>query len=108
MTPDILTTIFSPFNLLMMNIGMAAGIIIGALPGLSAVIAITILLPVTFGLESIPGMYILLGAYCGAVFGGSITAILINTPGTPSLRLPPWMVTAWPKTAEPETPCAAR
>mgnify|MGYP002551633287 CR=1 FL=1 len=61
MTPDILTTIFSPFNLLMMNIGMAAGIIIGALPGLSAVIAITILLPVTFGLESIPGMYILLG-----------------------------------------------
>lgn len=57
MTPDILTTIFSPFNLLMMNIGMAAGIIIGALPGLSAVIAITILLPVTFGLESIPGMY---------------------------------------------------
>lgn len=84
MTHDILTTIFSPFNLLMMNIGMAAGIIIGALPGLSAVIAITILLPVTFGLESIPGMYILLGAYCGAVFGGSITAILINTPGTPS------------------------
>lgn len=73
MTPEILTTIFSPFNLLMMNIGMAAGIIIGALPGLSAVIAITILLPVTFGLESIPGMYILLGAYCGAVFGGSIT-----------------------------------
>ena len=84
MSFEFFTTILTPFNLLMMNIGIVAGIIIGALPGLSVVIAITILLPVTFGLESIPGMYLLLGAYCGATFGGSISAILINTPGTPA------------------------
>ncbi len=81
---DILLNIINPFNLLMMNIGLAAGIIIGALPGLSVVLAITVLLPFTFGMSSIPGMYLLLGAYCGGVYGGSITAILINTPGTPN------------------------
>lgn len=81
---EILLALFSPFNLLMMNIGMAAGIIIGALPGLSVVLAITVLLPFTFGLDSISGMYLLLGAYCGGVYGGSITAILINAPGTPN------------------------
>lgn len=84
MSLDLLLSIISPFNLLMMNLGMAAGIIIGALPGMSVVVAITILLPVTFGLDSIPGMFLLLGAYCGGNFGGSITAILINTPGTPA------------------------
>ena len=81
---DVLLNIINPFNLLMMNIGLAAGIIIGALPGLSVVLAITVLLPFTFGMSSIPGMYLLLGAYCGGVYGGSITAILINTPGTPN------------------------
>ncbi len=81
---EILLALFSPFNLLMMNIGMAAGIMIGALPGLSVVLAITVLLPFTFGLDSVSGMYLLLGAYCGGVYGGSITAILINAPGTPN------------------------
>lgn len=76
--------ILAPFNLLMMNLGVAAGIIIGALPGLSVILAITVLLPFTFGMSSLPGMFLLLGAYCGATYGGSITAILINTPGTPN------------------------
>ncbi len=76
--------ILEPFNLLMMNLGIAAGIIIGALPGLSVILAITVLLPFTFGMSSLPGMFLLLGAYCGATYGGSITAILINTPGTPN------------------------
>ncbi len=84
MTIEVLQTIFSVPNLLMMNVGVAAGIIIGALPGLNVVFAIAILLPLTFGMESIAGMYLMLGAYCGAVYGGSITAILINTPGTPA------------------------
>ncbi|MBL7007091.1 MAG: tripartite tricarboxylate transporter permease [Spirochaetia bacterium] len=81
---DILTGIIVFNNILMMNIGVAAGIIIGAMPGLSAVLAITILLPFTFGMGSLPAIYLLLGAYCGAIYGGSITAILINTPGTPN------------------------
>ena len=81
---DILSGILTVSNLLMMNLGVAAGIIIGAMPGLSAVLAITILLPFTFGMSSLPAIYLLLGAYCGAIYGGSITAILINTPGTPN------------------------
>ena len=81
---EYLHEIFTINNLLLMNIGVAAGIIIGALPGLSVLLAVTILLPFTFGMDSITGMYLLLGAYCGATYGGSITAILINTPGTPN------------------------
>ena len=81
---DLLRTIFLPFNLLMMNVGVAAGIIIGAIPGLTAVMGIALLLPFTFGMDSIPGIYLLLGVYCGGTLGGSITAILINTPGTPA------------------------
>ena len=71
-------------NVTMMIIGVAAGIILGALPGLNGVLAITILLPFTFGMDSLPAIYLLLGTYCGAIYGGSITAILINTPGTPN------------------------
>jgi len=84
MSINLLLTILSPLNLLMLNIGVATGIIIGALPGLTVVLAITILLPLTFGMDSITGMFLLLGAYCGGVYGGSFTAILINTPGTPA------------------------
>ncbi len=81
---DIIKTIFEPANLLMMNVGLASGIIIGSLPGLNVVFAIAVLLPLTFSMESVAGMYLLLGTYCGAVYGGSISAILINTPGTPA------------------------
>lgn len=80
---EIASALFAPFNLLMMNAGLFAGIIIGAMPGLSVVLAISLLLPLTFGMESIPGMFLLLGAYCGGTYGGSITAILIKTPGAP-------------------------
>lgn len=80
---DIISEVFTLQNILMMNIGIFAGIIIGAMPGLSVAFAVTVLLTMTIGMDSLPGMYMLLGGYCGATFGGSITAILINTPGTP-------------------------
>ncbi len=78
----VIKEIFTFSNIMMMNIGMAAGILIGAMPGLNVIFAIAILLPLTFGMESLPGMYLMLASYCGATFGGSISAILINTPGT--------------------------
>ncbi len=81
---EVLQEIFTIPNLLMMNIGMVAGIIIGAMPGLNVIFAIAILLPLTFGMDSLAGMYLMLASYCGATYGGSITAILINTPGTPN------------------------
>ena len=79
---EIISSIFTLNNLLMMFIGVAAGVVIGVMPGLGTNFAITVLLTLTFGMDSYAGIYLLLGAYCGAMYGGSITAILINTPGT--------------------------
>ena len=67
-----------------MFIGVAVGIVVGALPGLSATLAVALMLPFTFSLDATAGIILLIGAYCCGVYGGSITAILIKTPGTPA------------------------
>lgn len=64
--------------------GVAGGIAIGSLPGLTATMAVAVLLPITFGMPSEVGMAVLLGVYVGAIYGGSISAILLKTPGTPA------------------------
>ena len=64
--------------------GVAAGISIGAMPGLTSTMGIALLMPFTFQLEPEVGMMLLIGEFCSAIYGGSITAIMINTPGTPS------------------------
>lgn len=69
-------------SILSMIAGLAVGLSFGAMPGLNATIGITLLLPVTFTLEPTAAMLMLIGVYCGATFAGSISAILINTPGT--------------------------
>ncbi|MCR5084031.1 MAG: tripartite tricarboxylate transporter permease [Succinivibrionaceae bacterium] len=74
----------SPINLLAMFVATAIGVTIGCLPGLSAAMGVALLLPVTFGLATSTGLIVLGGIYCGAIFGGSIAAILIHTPGTPA------------------------
>lgn len=79
---ETLSEIFSLNHLLMINLGILAGIFMGAMPGMSLTFTITIVLTLTYGMDSVSGMYLLLGAYCGGMYGGSITAILINTPGT--------------------------
>ena len=76
-----LSAVLAPSALFYMFIGVLFGILCGAMPGLSAVMAVSIMLPFTFGLKDV-GIMMLLGIFCGAVYGGSITAILINTPGT--------------------------
>jgi len=81
---EVFKSLFSFGNIITMFFGMAVGTIIGALPGLTAVMGVAILLPLTFGLPSITGMILLLSVYCGGIYGGSITAILIKTPGTPA------------------------
>ena len=75
---------FSPMNLFAMIASTALGITIGCLPGLSAAMGVALLLPVTFGMDPATGLIVLGGIYCGAIFGGSISAILIHTPGTPA------------------------
>lgn len=64
--------------------GIIAGIAIGALPGLTATMGVALLLPVTFSMEPVTGILLLVGIYFGGIYGGSITAILLRTPGTPA------------------------
>lgn len=70
--------------LIMLVLGVLIGIVVGALPGISATVGVALLLPFTFALEPLAGMMLLLGIYGGAVYAGSIPAILIRTPGTPA------------------------
>lgn len=70
--------------ILVLIIGVAVGMAIGALPGLTATMGVALILPITFGMGPIPGMLLLIGVYFGAIYGGSVAAILLNTPGTPA------------------------
>lgn len=74
----------SPLNLALALLGVTAGIVIGALPGLSATMAVAVLVPVTFGMAPESALIMLGAIYTGAIYGGSYSAILVNTPGTPS------------------------
>lgn len=76
--------ILQPFNLLLVVLGSFIGVFVGAMPGLSATMAIALLLPLTFGLPPAAGIGMLASLYMGAMYGGSIAAILIRTPGTPA------------------------
>ncbi len=77
---------FDWFNLAILMTGVLSGILIGALPGLTATMGVTLLMPFTLGMGLSPqgSMAMLIGIYVGAIYGGSITAILIATPGTPA------------------------
>ncbi len=70
--------------ILALALGVAIGIVGGAIPGMSATMAVALTLPFTFSLQPITGILLLLGVYKGGIFGGSIPAILIKTPGTPA------------------------
>ena len=77
-----LAMLASPWTLLALSSGLASGILIGALPGLTATMAVAVLAPFTFFMDAATGIPFLLGIYKGAIYGGSIPAILVNTPGT--------------------------
>ncbi|SEF67035.1 tripartite tricarboxylate transporter permease [Jhaorihella thermophila] len=63
-------------------VGSVGGVVIGAIPGVGPAVAIAILLPATFSMDPIVGLTVLLGIYGSSMYGGSIPAVLINTPGT--------------------------
>lgn len=79
-----LVNALSPIGILASFSGVLGGIIIGSLPGLSATMAIALLIPVTFAMSPDIALLMLVGVYCGSVYGGSISAILVGVPGTPS------------------------
>ncbi|RYB96221.1 tripartite tricarboxylate transporter permease [Nocardioides glacieisoli] len=74
-------SILTPQNLLFAAIGVLLGTFVGVLPGIGPAMAVALLLPVTYGLDPIPAFIMFAGIYYGGMYGGSTTAILLNTPG---------------------------
>jgi putative tricarboxylic transport membrane protein len=74
-------TALTPMNLLWAALGVLLGTAIGVLPGIGPAMAVALLLPVTYGLEPTGAFIMFAGIYYGAMFGGSTTSILLNTPG---------------------------
>ncbi len=74
----------SPQLLMILLFSVPLGIIAGVMPGVGAVVGVTVLLPLTFGMDAGSGICMLVAVYCGAFYGGAVSAILINTPGTPA------------------------
>lgn len=71
----------NPIVIVYAFLGVVSGIVIGALPGLGPSVGIAVLLPMCYGLKPVSALAMLCGIYYGAMYGGSITSILINTPG---------------------------
>ncbi len=80
----VLVNIFAIKNLILMLAGTTFGMMMGALPGLTATMAVALLVPFTFTMEPVSGLITLGAIYGGAIYGGCFSAILVNTPGTPS------------------------
>ena len=76
--------VFQPQVLLTLLVSTAIGVVFGVIPGLSATIGVAIFTPLTFAMSPHTAFAVLLGIYCGSIYGGSISAILINIPGTPA------------------------
>jgi len=74
----------SPLNIALAVAGVVAGTVIGALPGLTATMAVAVLVPFTFGMRPDSALIALGAIYTGAIYGGAYAAVLMNTPGTPS------------------------
>lgn len=79
-----LSQLLTPMNFLVILGGTTAGLFVGAMPGLTATMALAVLLPFTFAMPPLQGLAALGAVYMGAIYGGSFAAILVNTPGTPS------------------------
>ena len=79
-----LTVWTHPQLMLLVGLGTLAGIYVGAIPGLSVTMAVSILISFTFSWDVQPAIALMIGIYMGGVYGGSRTAILLNIPGAPS------------------------
>ena len=78
------SVVLTPQHLLFVFLGVTIGTAIGVLPGIGPSLTISLLLPVTFGLEPISAFVMFGGIFYGAMYGGSTTSILVNTPGESS------------------------
>ena len=76
--------VFQIHVLLIILFGVTLGILVGAVPGLTATMAVALAIPITFSMEAMPGLSLLISIYVGGLTGGLISAILLNIPGTPA------------------------
>ena len=81
---DSLMSVLTLKNLVFMSVAIPIGVMAGALPGFTATMAVALMVPFTFTMEPISGLVTIGALYCATIFGGSFSAILLNTPGTPS------------------------
>ncbi len=79
-----LASLMTPVILAYMLIGIALGLVFGAIPGLTGTMAIALCLPLTFGMDSTTAFALLIALYIGGISGGLVSAVLINIPGSPS------------------------
>ncbi|MEZ5933858.1 MAG: tripartite tricarboxylate transporter permease [Alphaproteobacteria bacterium] len=77
-----LADVLAPAHLIFLVAGVCGGVVLGAIPGLSATMAIALIIPFTLTLDPVPALLMMVGAYKGGIYGGSISAILIKAPGT--------------------------
>lgn len=77
-------SLFRPEVLIAILSGTVGGMIIGAIPGLTATMAVALLIPITFGMDPVVGLSLMGGVYSGGMYGGAISSILLSTPGTPA------------------------
>lgn len=77
-------TIFNFTDIFIILIGVTLGILVGSIPGLTATMTIALLLPFSFGLSPVASILLMVSVFIGAIYGGSIAAIILNIPGTPA------------------------
>ena len=92
-------TAFTPVNLLWALLGVTIGTAVGVLPGIGPALTVALLLPITFKLEPASALILFAGIYYGAMYGGSTTAILLNTPGETASIVTASRATRWPEPA---------
>lgn len=79
---DVIMSVLTPENLLLILAGVIIGNIFGCIPGLNAPIAVALVLPITFSMATLPAICLIMGLYMGSVSGGLVSAILLKIPGT--------------------------
>ena len=108
-------TALQPQNLMFIMIGLLFGVFVGSLPGMTATMGVAVMVPFSYYLEADTAMLLMSGVFCGAIFGGSISAVLLGIPGTPASVPTAWGAFPWPSggrrgkrcTCAPPPPCAA-
>ncbi|RFU13399.1 hypothetical protein DZD18_07110 [Rhodobacteraceae bacterium W635] len=81
---EALSTAMTPMAIASIGLGALIGLIFGSIPGLTFTVALALALPISFSMDAVPAIGLLLGTYIGGMTGGSVSAILLGIPGTPS------------------------